>query len=79
MWAVNDVNCAEAGTRCEDPYQLRVTSRYSVSLTCTTAYITRRVMCALPQSIINQYVFSAPSTQVRADEALQMSSQYTYS
>ena len=28
---------------------------------------------------INQYVFSAPSTQVRADEALQMSSQYTYS
>ena len=28
---------------------------------------------------INQYVFSAPSTQVRADPALQMSSQYTYS
>jgi len=41
----------------------------------------RDVLCLLwtCESINHQYVFSAPSTQVRADEALQMSPQYTYS
>jgi len=62
---------------CIDELQHDVTSTLSASAVAMMFVHISKLLSFLCS--VNQYVFSAPSTQVRADEALQMSSQYTYS